>query len=747
MVLFSSAAPGKKAAPKAAPRRRPQPTQAAPSAQPPPSPAQLPTNVQPTPPQTQPTVPDETSTVLELSGAKDAHASAPEPSRAVDVEQARPESAQEVAVQPPAPVIEKAPTPTPISQQLSAPAPTPIGETTTRSTPQSQVQSVSPLAETGAQPAEASRVARDVETTSDTAIAGAQQRLEDYYVSQESAATVEAAPAAPLNAPKTKKVVHVTSPVQEPDAESAPIPKPKPASKRKAKGAASSASDAPRPTKRTRRAASANASTTPDVEIEQPSATPTAEPAHEGEANAAVENEAAAPRRRQPSRKAARTKRKSNAKSAETIVNSDNENEGAGDNAVPTADEREESDAEVDEAQPKRKRQKRVKVDAKPSKPRRRKRKVPRPPVEGEEEDQQEEEDGSDPELHEIDPNAVSMWDLSRDAYHGKMSERGKALEAIDWEEEKAKRRAAAELIASGGQQAAADTTTNGTAAGVVQSTEGPNGVVEGSAEQGDQTETADPAEDETNDQANADEQPTVADEDPEDTDNVGFMMDEDGNIVVDPKTMVVDRQAEAVAAAAADRPVEEINDLTTFNNRTTWINENRREPTDRVPLWKWKSDPWTEEETDEFYDALRMFGTDFLIISKMFPPKTRRMIKAKFTREEKLDPERINRALNGQETRKLDLEYYAQKTSREVSIFTKYNGLEDAQAKINMETSERHAELATAAAQEEQREAEKRLQESLQKSKQGKKTRKSKKSKMGGMGGFGGGGGPEDED
>ncbi|GIZ48033.1 hypothetical protein CKM354_001110800 [Cercospora kikuchii] len=747
MVLFSSAAPGKKAAPKAAPRRRPQPTQTAPSAQPPPSPAQLPTNAQPTPPPTQPTVQEDASTVFEVSGAKDAHAPAPEPSRAADVEQARPESAQEVAVQPPAPLVEKAPTSTPTSQQLSTSAPTAVGETVARSTSQTQVQSVPPLAETGAQPAEASRVARDVETTSDTAIAGAQQRFEDYYVSQESAATVETAPAAPLNAPKTKKVVRLTSPVREADTEPAPIQKPKPASKRKAKAAASSTSDAPRPAKRTRRAAPANASTTPDVEIEQPSATPTTEPAREGDVNAAAEEEAATPRRRQPSRKAARTKRKSNAKSAETIVNSDDENEGAGDDAVPTADEHGESDAEVDEAQPKRKRQKRVKLDPKPSKPRRRKRKVPRPPAEGEEEDQQEEDDGSDPELHEIDPNAVSMWDLSRDAYHGKMSERGKALEAIDWKEEKAKRRAAAELIASGGQQTAADNTTNGTADGVVQSTEGSNGVVEGSAEQGEQTETADPVEDGTNDQANADEQPTVTDEDPEDTDNVGFMMDEDGNIVVDPKTMVVDRQAEAVAAAAADRPVEEINDLTTFNNRTTWINENRREPTDRVPLWKWKSDPWTEEETDEFYDALRMFGTDFLIISKMFPPKTRRMIKAKFTREEKLDPERINRALNGQETRKLDLEYYAQKTSREVSIFTKYNGLEDAQEKINMETSERHAELATAAAQEEQREAEKRLQESLQKSKQGKKTRKSKKSKMGGMGGFGGGGGPEDED
>ncbi|KAM3418092.1 hypothetical protein BST61_g6297 [Cercospora zeina] len=742
MVLFTSAAPGKKAAPKAAPRRRPQPTQPAPSAQLTPSPAPPPTNAQPTPPPTQHTAREETSVAHDLPAAKEAHVPASEPIREPEIEQARSGSAQEVLVQLPAPAVEKTPTLTPVPTQLPIPAVAPVRETAAQPTPpRTRVHFEVPTAQDQAPPAEASRVEQDGGIPG-TAITGAQQRLEDYYVSQDSVTAVDTAPAAPVHAPKSKRAARGAKGkgLQERQAESTPPPPAKATSKRKAKAAAST-----RPAKRTRRAAPVDVPTPADTQTEQPNATPTADSTRGDEANATVDEEAATPRRRQPFRKAARTKRKAHAKSAETIMDSDDENEGIRDDSMPAADERGDSEAEAveDEPRPKRKRQKKVKVDAKPSKPRRRKRKIPPPPAEGEEEEQQEEDAGSDPELHEIDPNSVSMWDLSRDAYHGKMSERGRALEAINWEEERAKRHAAVELIASGGSQAGLDAPANGTADGVVQSTEGPNGVVEASADQGEQTETAVPAEDGTNEQTNAD----VVAEEPEDNDNVGFMMDEDGNIVVDPKTMVVDRQAEAIAAAAADRPVEEINDLTTFNNRTTWINENRREPTDRVPLWKWKSDPWTEDETDEFYDALRMFGTDFLIISKMFPPKTRRMIKAKFTREEKLDPERINRALNGQETRKLDLEYYAQKTSREVSIFTKYNGLEDAQAKINLETSERHAELATAAAQEEQREAEKRLQESLQKAKQVKKTRKSKKPKMGGMGGFGGGGGPEDED
>ncbi|KAF2207164.1 hypothetical protein CERZMDRAFT_102659 [Cercospora zeae-maydis SCOH1-5] len=741
MVLFTSAAPGKKAAPKAAPRRRPQPTQPAPSAQPPPSP-QPPTNAQPSPPPTQRTTTEETPVIHDLTAAKEAHVPASEPTHEPEIEHARSESAQEVVLQLPVPAVEKLPSPVPVHTQSPIPAIALAQGTAAQPTPsQTQADPEPPRAHDQAPPAVPSRVERDG-GASDTAIAGAQQRLEDYYVSQDSVTAVDSAPAASVTAPKSKRAARgaKAKAAQEAQTGSTPPSLANTTSKRKAKAAAST-----RPAKRTKRAALAEVPAPSDMQIEQPSATITADLAREEEANATVDEEAATPRRRQPSRKAARTQRKANAKSAETIVDSDDENEGIRDDSTPAADEQEDSEAEAgeDEPPPKRKRQKKVKIDAKPSKPRRRKRKIPPPPAEGEEEEQQEEDAGSDPELHEIDPNSVSMWDLSRDAYHGKMSERGRALEAINWEEERAKRRAAVELIASGGSQAGPDTTANGTTDGFVQSTEGPNGVVEGSAAQGEQTEAIGPAEEATNDQANAD----VAGEEPEDTDNVGFMMDEDGNIVVDPKTMVVDRQAEAIAAAAADRPVEEINDLTTFNNRTTWINENRREPTDRVPLWKWKSDPWTEDETDEFYDALRMFGTDFLIISKMFPPKTRRMIKAKFTREEKLDPERINRALNGQETRKLDLEYYAQKTSREVSIFTKYNGLQDAQEKINMETSERHAELATAAAQEEQREAEKRLQESLQKAKQGKKARKSKKPKMGGMGGFGGGGGPEDND
>ncbi|KAL9036362.1 MAG: hypothetical protein Q9214_006168, partial [Letrouitia sp. 1 TL-2023] len=60
------------------------------------------------------------------------------------------------------------------------------------------------------------------------------------------------------------------------------------------------------------------------------------------------------------------------------------------------------------------------------------------------------------------------------------------------------------------------------------------------------------------------------------------------------------------------------------------------------------KLNVWSEELTDLFYDGLRMFGTDFGMISKMFPDRTRRAIKLKFTKEEKLHQDRIKEVLWG---------------------------------------------------------------------------------------------------
>jgi len=56
------------------------------------------------------------------------------------------------------------------------------------------------------------------------------------------------------------------------------------------------------------------------------------------------------------------------------------------------------------------------------------------------------------------------------------------------------------------------------------------------------------------------------------------------------------------------------------------------------------------------------MFGTDFMMISKMFPGRTRRQIKLKFTNEERRDPERIKQTLLGPREY-IDLETYSEMT------------------------------------------------------------------------------------
>jgi len=57
----------------------------------------------------------------------------------------------------------------------------------------------------------------------------------------------------------------------------------------------------------------------------------------------------------------------------------------------------------------------------------------------------------------------------------------------------------------------------------------------------------------------------------------------------------------------------------------------------------KEKSEKWSLEETEKFYKALQIFGTDFSIIVKLLPGRTRKQIKNKFNKEEKANPEKID--------------------------------------------------------------------------------------------------------
>lgn len=55
----------------------------------------------------------------------------------------------------------------------------------------------------------------------------------------------------------------------------------------------------------------------------------------------------------------------------------------------------------------------------------------------------------------------------------------------------------------------------------------------------------------------------------------------------------------------------------------------------------------WGQEETRLFYHALRQCGTEFTLMQSFFPNRTRKQLKAKYYREERLRPDLLTYALN----------------------------------------------------------------------------------------------------
>jgi hypothetical protein len=54
----------------------------------------------------------------------------------------------------------------------------------------------------------------------------------------------------------------------------------------------------------------------------------------------------------------------------------------------------------------------------------------------------------------------------------------------------------------------------------------------------------------------------------------------------------------------------------------------------------------WTQELTDQFYDGLSYFGTDFGLVALLFPEFSRNMIKLKYNHEERANSSRVSQAL-----------------------------------------------------------------------------------------------------
>ena len=103
-----------------------------------------------------------------------------------------------------------------------------------------------------------------------------------------------------------------------------------------------------------------------------------------------------------------------------------------------------------------------------------------------------------------------------------------------------------------------------------------------------------------------------------------------DGQIVINEKSLTVNAAVERATALSDFTRVEESG---TKLNSATYANYT-------------KAEKWTKEDTEFFFQALRQFGTDFSLIQRLFPGRSRRQIKKKYLVEDKQNPARVEAAI-----------------------------------------------------------------------------------------------------
>ncbi|USP78697.1 uncharacterized protein yc1106_05971 [Curvularia clavata] len=200
-----------------------------------------------------------------------------------------------------------------------------------------------------------------------------------------------------------------------------------------------------------------------------------------------------------------------------------------------------------------------------------------------------------------IDPANTFMDSLAaHDFRSGKLSAREKEMRTIDWEAVKQRRREEdSRVIFSKAEQEAAD-----------------RALAEAGAELAAQAERG-----------------------------PRLRLNADGVMELVPESGTIDREGDAEKELEA-MIVTEDQDVTARTTTRSFMKNNKRFPNEF--LLPGQGRRWNSELTELFYQGLRSFGTDFQMISQMFPGFTRRSIKTKFTREERENPEGVKEALQG---------------------------------------------------------------------------------------------------
>ncbi|XP_068780502.1 transcription factor TFIIIB component B'' homolog isoform X3 [Struthio camelus] len=118
----------------------------------------------------------------------------------------------------------------------------------------------------------------------------------------------------------------------------------------------------------------------------------------------------------------------------------------------------------------------------------------------------------------------------------------------------------------------------------------------------------------------------------------------EDGSIILDEESLTVEvLRTKGPCVVEENEPIFERGSTTTYSSfRKSFYTK-----------------PWSNKETDMFFLAISMVGTDFSLIGQLFPHRARAEIKNKFKREEKANGWRIDKAFK--EKRPFDFEFFAQ--------------------------------------------------------------------------------------
>ncbi|XP_056146442.1 transcription factor TFIIIB component B'' homolog [Lampris incognitus] len=117
----------------------------------------------------------------------------------------------------------------------------------------------------------------------------------------------------------------------------------------------------------------------------------------------------------------------------------------------------------------------------------------------------------------------------------------------------------------------------------------------------------------------------------------------EDGSLIIDEESLTVE-----VKRAKGPNPIEDRDPIFERGSTTTYSSFRKGS----------YAKPWSDEETDMFFLAVSMVGTDFSMIGQLFPHRTRSEIKNKFKKEERANAWRIDKACR--QRSKFDVESFS---------------------------------------------------------------------------------------